>query len=227
MPRTLTAAGRAALQAGTIKPVYLLEAITDEGTQRINTWSKGLSYDGDWYDGAPDGWELPDGIPLARTLSPEAFIMLFNGAYEEDTSSFLGLLLTRSWHQRPVNFFGLLIDLNDGSVIDKFYEWRGRIDRITVERNEGGVSIARVACESGVFRALDVNNSTLSHNDQIRRHPSDTMLRNMVRKQGQQIPYGVSWSKVPGFGTSGGSNYGGGGGGGGFRFGDQFGGFGR
>lgn len=210
MPRPITAAGRAALRAGTIRPVYLLEVLTDEGALRISTLNIDIEYDGQTWSAGPDEWELPEGIPIPQALTPEAFEMIFDGGHEENTGSFIGALVTRTWHQRPVRFFGLLLNTDDASVIDQFYEWRGRLDRITTQLTSAGPAQIRVSCESGVFRALERNVSTVSPNDQKRRDATDTMFLNMPMKQGQDVPYGVAWSKVPGY-SSGGSSGGGGG----------------
>jgi hypothetical protein len=208
MPRPLTASARAALQNQTIAVAYLFEITPDEGAQRINTWSTDLSYDGSLWGAAPNKWRIPSGIPLSKTLVPETFTLEFDGGHENDTGEFIGLLLSRTWHQRPVRFIGLLIDTTDGSVIDPFYEWRGKADKITVQSNQGQEAVISLACESGVFRAQERNLQTVSASDQKRRDGTDTMFRNMTKKQDQQIPFGLSWSKVPGYGR-GGSNSGG------------------
>ncbi len=211
MPRPLTASGRAALEAQTIAVVYLLEVATDEGTQRINSWNMDISYDGSTWDAAPERMTLPDGIKVSKALVPETFRFNFDGAHENDTSEFIGLLLTRTWHQRPVRFFGLLLDTTDYSVIDEFYSWRGFADRVSAQSNPGSPALIELHCESGTFRAQERNHTILAHNDQLKRDATDVFLRDMIAKQDQKIPYGVEWDKVPGY-RSGGSGGGGGGG---------------
>ena len=199
MPRPLTAAGRAALEARELAFVYLFEIITDEGAQRINTWSTDLSYDGEVWGAAPDQWKLPTGIPISKALVPETFSLEFDGGLEDLSGFFIGQLLQRTWHQRPVRFFGLVLNLSDLSVIDTFYEWRGKCDRIVVQSNAGRPALIQVHCESGVFRAQEANDSRVAHNDQVRRDATDTFFKDMAVKQNQQVPYGISWSKVPGY----------------------------
>lgn len=213
MPRPLTAAGRTALQNRTLAVVYLLEVNTDEGAMRCNTWDMAISYDGDTWDAAPDRLRLPDGIRVSKALVPETFNVEFDGAYETDTGSFIGLLLTRTWHQRPVRFLGLLLDTSDYSVIDEFYQWRGFADKVAVTSGINQQATISLSMESGVFRAQERNHSTISHNDQKRRDATDTFFVNMAVKQDQQVPYGIAWSKVPGYrpgGSSGGGLSGGG-----------------
>lgn len=210
MPRPLTAAARAALSARTLAVAYLFEAQADEGAQRINSWQETISYDGSSWAAAPNEWTLPQGIPLPQALVPEPFTMTFDGAHENDTGQFIGLLLSRTWHQRPCRFFGLLLNTTDYSVIDKFYEWRGRIDTIVSSKEVGSPATITMTLESGVFRAQEANNQTVSHNDQKRRDAADTMFRDMAVKQDQQIPFGLSWSKVPGARAGGGGGGGGG-----------------
>ena len=214
MPRPLTAAGRAALQARTIAVAYLLEVATDEGALRINSYGTSITYLGDLYSPAPKEWTLPDGIPISKALVPETFTMEFDAGDENDTGTFLGTLLTRTWHQRPVRFFGLLLDTTNDSVIDEFFTWRGKLDTLPIQTNAGRPATAIMNCESGVFRAQERNFTTVSHNDQKRRDPTDTFFRDMAVKQDQQVPFGISWSKIPGYRPGGGN--GGGGGGGGF-----------
>lgn len=212
MARTISAAGKAALAAGRIKVAYLFEVVTDEITKRINTLNFDISYDGVTWDKSPTNWTLPDGIPVSRSLTPEPFPLQFDGGDESDTSTFIGDLLTRTWHQRPVRFFGLLFDPTDGSQIAMFYEWQGRADKIVASRGMDGAAIVTLTCESGVFRALERNLSTVGAQDQKRRDATDTMFRNMALKQGQQVPFGVSWSNIPGYRANYGSNIGGEGG---------------
>ena len=216
MPRPLTAAGRAALQARTLAVVYLLEVTTDEGVMRCNTWNTDLSYGGFTWDAAPEKMRLPDGIKVSKALVPETFNLEFDGAYENDTSEFIGLLLTRTWHQRPVRFIGLLLNTTDYSVIDEFYTWRGFADKIAVSSGVNQGAIISLAMESGTFRSQERNHSIISHNDQKRRDATDTFFANMAVKQDQQVPYGIAWSKIPGYRPGGSSSGGGGGGGGGF-----------
>lgn len=215
MPRPLTASARAALQARTLAVTYLFEASPDEGVQRINSWSKDITYDSATWSAAPGKWELPNGIPISQALVPSTFNMIFDGGHEADTAEFIGLLLSRTWHQRPCRFIGLLLNTTDYSVIDQFYEWHGVMDRIVSSKEVGQPATVSFSLESGVFRAQEANNQTVSDNDQKRRDATDTMFRNMAIKQDQQIPFGLEWSKVPGYRPGGSS--GGGGGGGGFR----------
>lgn len=210
MPRPLTAAGRAALQSRTIAVVYLFEVLTDEGAMRINSWGMDISYDGSTWDAAPDEWTLPDGIPISKALVPETFSMEFDGTGKNDTGTFIGLLLSRTWHQRPVRFFGLLLNTTDYSVIDVFYEWRGKLDGAPQQRAIGSPSLVTLKCESGVFRAQERNMSTVSHSDQVRRDPTDTFFKDMAIKQDQQVPYGIEWNKIPGYRPGGGNGFGGG-----------------
>lgn len=213
MPRPWTTAGRNAILAGEVAVCFLFEAQTDEGTQRICSWNVDVVWNSQSWTAGQGKWHPADGIPISRGLVPETFTLTFDGAHENDTGEFIGLLLTRTWHQRPCIFHGLLLSTSDFSVIDEFYEWRGFMDMAPVQSNAGTQADVQLALESGVFRAQERNMATVGHNDQIRRDPTDTLFRDMARKQDQQIPYGISWSKIPGYGTTGG---GGGGGGGGF-----------
>ena len=198
MPRPLTSAGRAALEGRTIAVAYLLEVVTDEGAMRINHRNTALTYDSQTWDPAPNDWILPDGIPISRALVPETFEMQFDGSFQDDTSTFIGLLLTRTWHQRPVRFFGLLLDTADYSVIDTHMEWRGKLDQLETEEAPGQPSRILMRCESGVFRARETNMTTCSDADQRRRSATDTFFANTALKQGQKVPYGRTWASIPG-----------------------------
>lgn len=186
---------------------------------RCNSWNIDISYDGHLWDAAPERFRLPDGIKVSKALVPESFAIDFDGAYENDTSSFIGLLLTRTWHQRPVRFFGIMLNTADYSVIDEFYSWRGFADKIAAQSNTGSPATVTLTMESGTFRAQEINRSLISHNDQKRRDATDTFFANMALKQDQQVPYGIAWSKIPGYRPGGSSGGGGGGGfgGGGFQ----------
>jgi hypothetical protein len=97
-----------------------------------------------------------------------------------------------------------------GVVLD----WRGFMDTISTPEGEGAASRVTLQCESGTFRARARNMTTVTDMDQKRRDATDASFRNIATKPFQSVPFGTSWSTIPGSRTgSGGGSSGGGAGG--------------
>jgi hypothetical protein len=90
-------------------------------------------------------------------------------------------------------------------------EWNGWMDTLSTTDGTGAPSVVTLNCESGILRALDMNLTSCTDEDQRRRLSSDQFFRNVALKPSQQVPFGSSWSNIPGGGGSGGSGGGGGG----------------
>lgn len=197
MPRELSPLGLLELQKEVLSEAYLLELECDEFTLRFNSRNSILSYDGALWEAAPDQWKVTSGLVGSSALVPEALTMEFDGGYQYDSGSIVARLLGATWHRRPMAFHALLLT-PDNNVVDRHYEWRGRIDKISSTEAIGGMSIISLIGESGTFRALDASNGTCSDVDQRSREPTDTFFENMASKRGKQWPFGQKWSEIPG-----------------------------
>ena len=141
----------------------------------------------------------------------------FDGGDQYTTDTITRDVLTQTWHLRPAILTGLMLDPSAGTVVGPFIEWRGIMDTIDVADREGAASKVFLTMEGGSFRALSTNETKCADADQRVRSATDTFFKNTGVKPSQNVPFGISWSKVPGGNTNGGGSGGGGGGGGSFR----------
>jgi hypothetical protein len=215
MPLPLTTDARNALAAREVAVAWLLDLYTDEGTLRC--WDKGIpiTYSGDTYEALSDRWRIEGEVKVGADLTPEPLTISFDGAAQSDDTSFVGRLVDRTWHQRRMRLRGLLLNVSSNFVtpIGIHIEWNGWMDTISTSDATGAPSIVTLNCESGILRALDMNLTTCTDEDQRRRSSTDAFFRNVALKPAQQVPFGSSWSAIPGGGGSGGGTAPGGGGG--------------
>lgn len=214
MPLPLTTDARNALAAREVAHAWLLDLYTDEGTLRC--WDQGIAitYGGDTYEALGDRWRIEGEIKIGADLSPEPLTIGFDGAPQSDDASFIGRLVDRTWHQRRMRLRGLLMNVASNFVtpIGIHLEWNGWMDTISTSDGSGAPSIVTLNCESGILRALDMNLTTCTDEDQRRRLSTDQFFRNVALKPAQQVPFGTTWGKIPGGGHNGGTYTGGGGG---------------
>ena len=209
MPRTMTSLAKDQLSSETLGIVWLLEITTDEEVMRCSNLPYAVTYESNNYEasGGVDGpdWRV-DEIVWTSNLVPEPLEVEFDSSKENDTTSFFGRLVTKTWHQRPVKLKGIVA--TSGLVlVSEVMEWRGRADSMKI-RTGGRNAKAVLTVEGGTFRAVDVNHVYTDDETQRERSSTDSFFINTGVKPKQRIPFGISWSKVPGA-------TGGGGGGGG------------
>jgi hypothetical protein len=214
MPLPLTTAARNALAAREVAHAWLLDLYTAEGTLRA--WDKNIpiTYGGDTYEAQFDRWRIEGDIKIGVDLTPEPLTIVFDGALQSDDSSFVGRLVDSTWHQRRMRIRGLLMDVSSNftTAIGVHVEWNGWMDTIQANDGIGNTSTIVLNCEGGIMRALDQNLTLCTDADQRRRLSTDQFMRNVALKPAQEVPFGVSWSKIPG-GSGYGSTSGGSGGG--------------
>jgi hypothetical protein len=200
MPRVLTAPVLAALEAGTIAHGWLIDLFTDEGTLRA--WDKPMSitYGGNLYEPLGDSFELAGELRLGPDLVPEPLTFTFDTSPADDDASFVGRLLDRQWHQRKARLTGILFvpGTNFQTQVGKHIEWNGVMDTIETAEIDNGQSRLVLNCEGGIFRALDRNMTTCTDFDQKKRDPVDRFFGNVALKPRQDVPFGRSWSNIPG-----------------------------
>jgi hypothetical protein len=211
MPLTLSTDALNAMAAGTIAHGWLLELACDEGTLRCWDKENDISYGGHTYEGLADQWQIEGMMKLSSDLVPEPLTFSFDASRILDNSSFVGRLSDRSWHQRPVKLTALLLvpGTNFITPIDPYLEWNGVMDTIETTEKDGSPYSLIMGCEGGIFRALDRNLTTCTHVDQRKRDPTDRLFENVATKPRQDVPFGRSWSNVPGASGRGGTSGGG------------------
>jgi hypothetical protein len=213
MPLPLTTAARNALAAREVAHAWLLDLYTAEGTLRA--WDKNIpiTYGGDDYEAQFDRWRIEGDIKIGVDLTPEPLTIVFDGALQSDDASFIGRLVDSTWHQRRMRIRGLLMDVSSNftTAIGVHVEWNGWMDTIQTNDGIGNTSTIVLNCEGGIMRALDQNLTLCTDADQRRRLSTDQFMRNVALKPSQEVPFGVSWSKIPGGPGYGGTTGGGGG----------------
>jgi hypothetical protein len=181
---------------------------TAEETLRCCSRDGDISHEGHVYEKAPDNWRVSGEISGSNALVPEPLRFAFDGGEADDDATFVGKLLDNTWHQRPARFIGLLLNPDRLEVIDTFFEWRGKMDKVGTTEQIGAPSMITLSCEGGTFRALERNFSTCSDQSQRLRNTGDTFFSNTGVKPSQQIPFGTKWVNVPGHaGASSGGSY--------------------
>jgi|GEM_PF-2087603 len=214
MPLPLTTDARAALEAREVAIAWLLDLYTDEGTLRCWDQAIPITYGGDTYEALQDRWRIEGEIKIGADLTPEPLTIAFDGAPQTDDASFIGRLLDRTWHQRRMRLRGLLMNVSSNFVtaIGVHMTWNGWMDTISTSDGVGTASVVTLNCESGILRALDMNLTACTDEDQRRRLSTDQFFRNVALKPAQQVPFGTKWINIPGGGSSGGPATTGGGG---------------
>ncbi len=214
MALALTPAARAAIAARQVAVAWLLDLHVDGGSLHCWDGAEPLTYNSNAYEGLANQWRIAGDIRTSSDLVAQPIVIEFDAAQQLDNASFIGRLLDGSWHQRRVKLTGLLFAVDDdfSTVIGEHMVWEGRMDTVELTERPGSEMVAALSCESGVFRALGRNMTTCSHTDQLRRDPTDNFFQQTGLKPQQEIPFGRSWSTVPGQGSrSGGGGTAGGG----------------
>lgn len=216
MPLPLDTDTRNALAAREIATAWLLELFCHSAggsPATLRGWDKteAITYGGQDFEPLGDAWGIAGDIRAGADLVAEALTIWFDGATQLDDASFIGRLLDLRWHQRRVRLRQLLLvpTSNFVTAIGVGFEWRGFMD--TIDAPEGGAGPSRVTLnlESGTFRARARNMTTVTDRDQRLRDANDASFRNIAVKPFQDVPFGTSWTTVPGYR---GGNTGGGGG---------------
>lgn len=204
MPLPLDTDTRNALNAREVSCAWLLELFTEStggSPAYLRGWDKSeaITYDSVSFEALGDAWGISGEIRAGADLVAEPLTIWFDGAKQLDDTSFVGRLLDRRWHQRKVRLRQLLMvpGSNFVTAIGVVLDWRGFMD--TIETPEGeGPSRVTLTCESGTFRARARNMTTVTHMDQKRRDATDASFANIAVKPFQSVPFGTSWSNIPG-----------------------------
>lgn len=212
MPLPLDTETRDALAAREVATAWLLELFCESAggsPAYLRGWNQteAVTYDSVSFEALGDAWGISGEIRAGADLVAEPLTIWFDGAGQLDDASFVGRLLDRRWHQRKVRLRQLLLvpTSNFATPIGVALDWRGFMD--TIDAPEGpGASRVTLSCESGTFRARARNMTTVTDRDQRLRDADDASFRNIAVKPFQDIPFGTSWTTVPGYrGASGGS----------------------
>jgi len=205
MPLPLDTDTRNALAAREIASAWLLELFCESAggspaTLRGWNQTETITYGGSDFAALGDAWGISGEIRAGADLVAEPLTFWFDGAVQLDDASFVGRLLDRRWHQRKIRLRQLLLvpTSNFATTIGVGLDWRGFMDTIGAPEGDGGPSRVVLSCESGTFRARARNMTTVTDRDQRLRDADDACFRNMAVKPFQDIPFGTSWSNVPG-----------------------------
>lgn len=205
MPLPLTTDARNALLAREVAVGWLLELSCDEGTLRGWSGTESLSYDSATWEALGDRWGVSGAIGGGLDLVAESIVFWFDGGPQYDDASFVGRLLDRTWHQRAFRLRQVLFQTSTyfATVIGEVLDVRGFMD--TIQTPEGGTEASRVvlSCETGTFRARARDMATITDADQRRRDSDDASFRNMAVKPFQDVPFGASWTTIPGVRSAG------------------------
>ncbi len=216
MPLPLTTAVRDALRAKEVAVGWLLDLYCDEETLR--GWDKtiSLTYGSDDYEPLGGKWRIEGEVRASADLVSEPLTIAFDGGPQLDDTAFVGRLLDSTWHQRAIRLRQVLLvpTSNNTQVVGGGFEWNGYMDKIDAPEGTSEASRVVLNCEGGLFRVLARNNRTVSDRDQRERNSDDGSFKNIAVKPFQDIPFGTTWTSIPGRrGPGAGPGRGGGGGG--------------
>lgn len=212
MPLPLDTATRNALRAGNVAHAWLLELFPDEGALRCWDKVEPITFETNVFEATENRWGIDGTVSGGANLVSQPMNIWFDGGGALDDTSFIGRLLDSTWHERAIRLRQLLL-VPDGAfatVIGAALDWVGFMDQITDPEGGSGDYNITLKCESGTFRARGQNLHTITDKDQRLFDPDDGSFANIGLKPLQQIPFGVSWSDVPGVAASSGSATGGG-----------------
>jgi hypothetical protein len=206
MPLPLDTATRNALAAREVATAWLLELFcysAGGSPATLRGWDKteAITYDGNAYEALGDRWGISGEIRAGADLVAEPLTVWFDGATQLDDASFIGRLVDRQWHQRKVRLRQLLLvpTSNFVTAVGVVMDWRGFMDTLEAPEGDEGPSRVTLSCESGTFRARARNMTTVTDRDQRLRDASDASFRNIATKPFQDVPFGTSWSSIPGY----------------------------
>lgn len=213
MPLPIDSDTRDALAAREVATAWLLELFcesTGGSPAYLRGWNQteAITYDSVSFEALGDRWGVAGEIRAGADLVAEPLSIWFDGATQLDDASFIGRLLDRRWHQRKIRLRQLLLVPTSNFVtpIGVVMDWRGFMDTIETPEGGSGSSRATLNCESGTFRARARNMTTVTDRDQRLRNADDASFRNIAVKPNQDIPFGTSWSTVPGYRQAGGGS---------------------
>lgn len=205
MPLPITSDVRARLEARQMTTSWLLELYTESvggSPAYLRGWdqSEAITYESVTYEPLGDAWGVMGEIRAGADLVAEPLTIWFDATEQLDDASFVGRLLDRRWHQRKVRLRQLITTQSSNfvTVNGVALEWRGFMDKIETNEGDDGPTRVTMTCESGTFRARARNMTTVTDLDQKRRDATDGSFRNIATKPFQSVPFGTSWSNIPG-----------------------------
>lgn len=207
MPRPISTDVRNALKSRQISSAWLFEMFCDEGVLRAWDRRKPVTFESHSIEALSDQIKISGDVQLGNELVPEPLTIEIDAAKALDSDTFIGRFVDRTWYQRRIRVRQLLlVPMSNGTIIDPFYDWYGYMDNIDDLSGDGTPSKIILTCEGGIFRALGRNMRTYTDVDQRQIDPDDPSFVNTATKPFQSIPFGESWTNVPGYQAAAGSS---------------------
>jgi hypothetical protein len=201
MPLPMTSDVRNALKARNIANVWIMEMFTDEATLRGCSVGKSLSFESNTFEPLGDDFKISGQIKTGVDLVSEPLVIELNAAGILDDTTFVGRLVDNQWYQRRIRVRQLLFTPGEhfNNLIGSCFEWFGYMDMFEEGAAEDESATLILTCESGIFRARGRNMHTYTDKDQRLYDAADASFVNTATKPFQSIPFGESWSTVPGY----------------------------
>jgi len=201
MPLPMATEVRDSLYERDFSGAWIIEMFTDQGVLRAWDRRVSLSFEGHTFEAVGDQFQLEGELKTSVDLIPEPIIIMFDAAAVLDSDTLIGRLVDRTWYQRRFRLRQLaLVPMKNGTeIIGAGYDWYGYMDNIEETIGDGGKPIIALTCESGIFRSRGRNYRTYTDADQRQIDPDDPSFKNTATKPFQSIPFGESWSNVPGY----------------------------
>lgn len=201
MPRPLTVGVEAALEADRLAIAFLWDLYLKETTLRVWNQPGDLTFDGSAYVGIGDRIRPQGEFRLGGGLTPKSLSFLIDGSRQDEPGSFARTLVTNTWHQRRIRM--RMVCFTPGTdfrvEIGSILEWHGRMDTMPDTEGRDQPNTLQLNCEGGTFAVLSRTMATYSDTDQKKRAPLDRFFEQTASKPTQDIPFGISYTNVPGY----------------------------
>lgn len=185
--RALNGSAAAAISAGVVAPVLLIEMLLDSGPLRLNQTSLDLVVDGVTYLGTHGLGQVEEIVNRAAEMPQLAFSM--SGAPSDKVS----FALSEYVQGRDVNVYVALLNVDTGAVLDVSLRYSGWLNMLTLSDAADQAAIT-VSSEAGVRDLLRPSDVLYTHVDQQAIAPGDLAFQYTNQQLEQVIVFpAASW----------------------------------
>jgi len=187
MARDISTDTKAAIAADTVYPIFLFEAVFDEGTVRFWSGYGDLAWNSQTWTGAGSFASIS---PVSETgaIQANSATVGLNGI----DSTIISLALTYEYRDRPCTLYLGFINQSNHSVTDApFTVLAGRMDTMAIE-DSGDTGSISINIESSLIDLQRPKERRYTHEEQIREYPGDLGLEYVISLQDKQIPWGIA-----------------------------------
>ena len=185
MPRTLSPAFIAEIEASQLRPILMSVAFFDSGTIRTWTGYGTLSYGGNDFQGIGDLLSIEQ-VEETQELAPTSTRFVLNGVPLGNVS----LASTENYQGRRIEAYFGVMDSNNALINDPALIFAGRMDTIDLAHS-GDTCTISVNAESDLIDLKTNRERKYTSEDQKAVYPNDKFLDFVYSITDIQLPWGV------------------------------------